>query len=1209
MAAAVEPTSPAHGEYEPSEQQTQSQSQSQEKQLREEQELHRTDTESPQSQGLDPAEDPLRNAPTFKDDVVPERQEEDAPQEKPKSPGFVEKTMQKLGLNDVLLKCMFKGSVAPVIGLAIYQAEPVMRILTTLGYLVGVITVLALTVLPRGKFIQNMILNCLSTAVGCAMAMLINYTAVQARLHTSDLREMAAFIQANGRAPYNSSQSAVCGVWLFFQIWLSNVIRAKYPAFNVPVIIYSIVVNISCTFGPEFPTLATAETFIQRLLTAIFMGLAIATAVSLIVFPISSRQVVAKQMAGVLGLFKKSIVLEKQYLQGLEKEDMFGLEITETSAGRSEPERKGGKKDKGPKLTKEQKTALALRGTIGAIRELMGKIYGDMTFAKRDIAWGHLSAKDFGEMFNLIRMCVIPMTGIGTIMDIFQRVGRERGWDGECPPDDGGLFQRFKPIGKEESQRIWNDIMKQLHEPFEILSEAISQGIDHAGILLKLFPQPKAQKKAAAGKTTGTDPDVEASGGELRLGQVGFSSVINAKVEEFNSRKGEILRLWAKDKGLCSDGNFENWSKDATRLFEKRRNDQAQLYVILYLEKLMQATGEAVQDLVAFAEAKTEDGTMTKKRLIFPNGRRLRKWFLGIFSNEDSTAEDSPDIMETGTNVVYLGQGWMNKKDPEHLPASNAWERFGNGVRRFSRFFGSPESVFGFRVACATMTIGIIAFLESSQRFFIQQRLVWAMIIIAIGMTQTSGQSTFGFLCRVGGTFIAMVNCFIIYYIVDYKVPGIFVFLWLFIFIEYYFFFKYPQFIPAAMICIVTQVLILGYELQTNLLGIAASESSGQPYYPLYELAPYRLATVAAGAFVAFFWTVFPSPFTDRTWLRKDLSAVLYLLANYSSVVHTTMKATMIGTVGDMEIPGTPAHSLFKVRRKLFGKLTLLLPSLQMHANFQKFEPSLGGKFPEKQYQDIILRSTRIMNYCTLMSYVLTYLAPKGPAESSDKAWMHVLGEVFEDVSPVQNQILSTLTLLSNSLLSGQSLPPYLPLPKPYEMTRHLLSMPAETNFNSQQKSGSGAARQSSSSSSSSASSASSSAPSHNNAAGEPSRHNTSTTNNDSTGSQKDKPLEAWSLLDARNMEQKGYTEFAVLQVCSTLIIGDLQGLIATVADLVGTVDFSFRVEHTASDDSSVSDLGSVRRVGTWASRAAEARAASVAAGGAGGEKGKGKKD
>lgn len=655
--------------------------------------------------------------------------------------------------------------------------------------------------------------------------MLITYSSVQARLNTSNLEEMAAYIAANGRAPYNSSQSAVCGVWLVFNIWFANVIRAKFPAFNMPVIIYSIVVNISCTFGPEFPTVATAEAFIKRLIIAIFMGLAIGAGASLFIFPISSRQVVSKQMAGVLALFKRSISLEKDYLQSLEKEDMFALEIVETSAGRSEPERKGGKKDKGPPLTQEQKNALALRGTIAATRELMGKIYGDLKFAKRDIAWGHLAASDFSEVFNLIRMFIIPMTGIGTIMDIFQRVGRERGWDGSGEAD-GGLFQHFKPLDKEESQRIWNDIMKQLHEPFEILSEAIIQGIDHGGILLKLFPQPKGQKKA------GADADVEASGGQLSPGQVGFSQVINEKIETFNSRKSEILRIWAKEKGLSSDGRPQNWDKENTRLFEKRRNDQAQLYVILYLEKLMQATGEAVQDFVAFAESKVHDGTLAKKRLIFPNGRRLRKWILGIFNSEDSTAEDSPDILERGTNVVYLGQGWMHKRDPEHLPAANAWQKFGNGIRACSRFFGSPESMFGVRVACATMTIGIVAFLEQTQRFFLEQRLVWAMIIIAIGMTQTSGQSIFGFLCRVGGTFMAMVNCFIIWYIVDYRTPGVFVFLWLFIFVEYYFFFKYPQFIPAIMICIVTQVLILGYEIQTQSLGIAASEASGQPYYP-----------------------------------------------------------------------------------------------------------------------------------------------------------------------------------------------------------------------------------------------------------------------------------------------------------------------------------------------------------------------------------------
>lgn len=218
----------------------------------------------------------------------------------------------------------------------------------------------------------------------------------------------------------------------------------------------------------------------------------------------------------------------------------------------------------------------------------------------------------------------------------------------------------------------------------------------------------------------------------------------------------------------------------------------------------MQATGEAVRDFVGFAEEKTRDGSIGKKHLIVPSGRRLKKWLLSVVG-EDSTAEESPDVLERGGNVVLVGQGWK-RKDPEHLPATNFWQRLGNGLRDFSNFFGSPESIFGIRAAIATMTVGIIAFLESTQRFFITNRLVWAMIIIAIGMTQTSGQSIFGFFCRVGGTAIAMVNCFIIWYIVNRHTVGVLVFLWLFTFVEFYFFFKFPQFIPGIMIMIVTQV-------------------------------------------------------------------------------------------------------------------------------------------------------------------------------------------------------------------------------------------------------------------------------------------------------------------------------------------------------------------------------------------------------------------
>jgi hypothetical protein len=164
---------------------------------------------------------------------------------------------------------------------------------------------------------------------------------------------------------------------------------------------------------------------------------------------------------------------------------------------------------------------------------------------------------------------------------------------------------------------------------------------------------------------------------------------------------------------------------------------------------------------------------MKKNRLILPGQRRIKKWILSIGKEDVSVDNESPDSMENGSRNIYMGSGWNPVKDPEHLPPNSVWQHFGNGIRKIPHFLGSTESAFGFRVACATLTVGIAAFLKETQRFFIEQRLVWAMIIIvrtpsqilgipntniaqAIGMTITSGQSMFGFFGRVAGTTVAM---------------------------------------------------------------------------------------------------------------------------------------------------------------------------------------------------------------------------------------------------------------------------------------------------------------------------------------------------------------------------------------------------------------------------------------------------------------------
>ncbi|KXX82691.1 hypothetical protein MMYC01_201068 [Madurella mycetomatis] len=1060
----------------------------------------------------------------------------------------------RLGLDAPTLMAMFKGSLPPIIGIAMYQAPAVSSYFQTLGYLIPVISVLALAILPRGKFMMNFLLNLLVITFGSALSMLALWSAIQARHHTTPPGS-----QPTLGPTYNSSQSAVCAIWLFASIWFGNVVRAKLPAFNLPVIIYCILVNASATYGPFMTSTAAARAFIEQLLTAMLVALALAFAVNILVFPVSSRLVVFKEFAGGIGLLRQIVSLQDAYLISLQSDDMFAT-LTHTDTlldkvgGHTSQQQAGGK----PKLTKEAKAARGLQEAGAKVRAVMGKLHADMPFAKRDIAWGKLDAKDLSKMFNLFRNIYIPVLGMVTIVDIFKRVSERYGWDvADDAPEE-------VVVEKEKEKYVWNKVMKQMHEPFGILSEALDQGLEHAGICLELLPRPK-NGSPKRGKPASDPPRVDIEAGEgLKPGDRGFTEVINGKVDAFHSKKGELLRIWIREKGF--DLNEDNINP--TRLPSER--DQVQLNVILYMENLMHASGDAVQELVAFADGKIRDGTMSRKRLITPTFRRLRKWILAVFSSEDSSAEHAPDLMET-----------------KHLPPVTAWERFGNALRKIPKFFGSEESSFGFRVACATMTVGIVAFLEHTQQFFMAQRLVWAMIIIALGMTMTSGQSFFGFLCRVGGTVVAMCISLIIWYIVNERPPGAIVFLWLSIFIEYYFFLKYPRFVPAVMIAIVTQVMIIGYELQVLAIGREVAERTGQPYYPTYLLAPYRLACVAGGSLIAFFWTIFPSPLTDRTWLRRDLSATLYLVANYFGVIRSTIQSNVCGTAGDVNTPGTPAYQLFKVSRKIFGKVTMLISSMSQHSEWQRWEPTIGGKYPREAYDNIILRSTRIIAYLTLVSYTLkhpTRLRPMdgdredGSAESprrprsrgnpgplasrsssvssTAQQWAAALSEVFTALKPSHHAIVSTLTLLSSSLLSGQRLPPFLPLPRPHEVAGQLArlrrqSISASTVPERDDAVGDGGPVRM-------VNSRTGRDHSHREGSGA-GTHVRNRNRNRNRNHSRHRNAAVANVLDPRNMEQPGYAEFAVLQVCTTLVCDDLEELVKAVSGLVGVVDFSFR--------------------------------------------------
>jgi hypothetical protein len=147
---------------------------------------------------------------------------------------------------------------------------------------------------------------------------------------------------------------------------------------------------------------------------------------------------------------------------------------------------------------------------------------------------------------------------------------------------------------------------------------------------------------------------------------------------------------------------------------------------------------------------------------------------------------------------------------------------------------------------------------------------------------------------------------------------------------------------------------LVGYELQVRVIGIPRAISTGQPYYPVYELAPYRLLTVGAGSLIAYIWTIFPVPITEGSILRRDLGRSLFLLAKYLSSVTATIDQRIQNVEGDMTIKSSPGRQVQKMREKLLDQQVALINSMRQNLIDMDWEPPFGGDFPKETYAAII---------------------------------------------------------------------------------------------------------------------------------------------------------------------------------------------------------------------------------------------------------------
>ena len=471
----------------------------------------------------------------------------------PKQPSRLGRWWAKVGLDLPTVMMMAKGSLAPTIGLSMYQATAVAKTYTTIGYLIPIVSLLSMPILPRAKFLQNLFLNVIAVCTGAALSMLGIFCVIKARENTSGPKTPPT--------AYNSSASAVAAVWLFFIIWLLNSCRAARPQLQLPIIITSIFTVVAFTYAPSFPTMAYAEAFVKKLLSAFLTGFALATGVSLFVFPVTARKVVLGEITGFLKLVQQGIGAQGAYMHSLESPTMFSP-VEDGHFGEA-------KNDNLQSTSIPSPEAAALKGSVSALAALYGKFHGDLGFGKREVAWGYLCASDLDAISEMMRNILIPMIGLSTITDIFQRAANHNGWNVD-DEDDPELAEK-----KRSDKQKWNEIMRTLHEPYETLAVAMNEGLDHVLFTLHLQKKPKTAKA-----------DVEARGNEPKPGDPRFAAFLEEKVKTFYLQREAALKEWCTQQGVdmqADVADFKNRFVPETAEYMQHTVAQRRLYLVLYV--------------------------------------------------------------------------------------------------------------------------------------------------------------------------------------------------------------------------------------------------------------------------------------------------------------------------------------------------------------------------------------------------------------------------------------------------------------------------------------------------------------------------------------------------------------------------------------------------------------------------------------------------
>ncbi|KAM5501380.1 hypothetical protein McanMca71_000111 [Microsporum canis] len=803
-------------------------------------------------------------------------------------------------------------------------------------------------------------------------------------------------------------------------------------------------------------SLSTGLEEIRRLLLAFLIGFATSAGVSLFILPTTSRSTFFHSIKDYPAIVKEILDAQVAFVKCSEDEGPWQITRRATIARRRTNTMPKSHKDKAKNDGKENESseskskATQLKSAIQNLSSIQSSASAELYFAKQEIAWGKLTAEDLETLFALLRSILLPLSGISMLPEVFRKLTKtvEAADLAEVPVNDYGyrpVVGGRPPLMPGESQYEMPEITEHFVHPLcdrlETAAGLVEAGFQHAFTTLQLIKPPKRHGASS------NPQDEEAPEDKYVPGNPRFAAEFERKLDEYFALRKHLPEKWAT---LTAFAPFHARGSIA----QEPRTIQKEFFVLLFIGHLQDILLQAVLELVYFADSKVADGSMKSKRLHFPKRESVKQWFFASDPEEkenekdDNTAEKEKQKKDSHP---LKGRDPLKSRypDPEHMPPTNTWQRIGSGLRAVSHFLSSEQSLFGVRVAVAAFCSAILAYLQQTQSFFFQTRVIWVVIVTLIGMNPTSGNSLFGLMGRIIGTILATILALVVC-------------------LKYYPYLKNPRFIGPTIIGVITFNLIIASELLSRKLGVDKVEAAGLPYYPTYLFGPYRCVAVIAACAISFFWIIFPSPTSAGSRVRKKLGRSLFVLANFYSCMHTSIEVWINQEQGDINDSQSPGRLLDHARTKLLAEEMALLKSLRVFSDFTRYEPPIGGRFPKETYDNIISAIQAILTSMDLMALATRNLERMSghcsTRSTSPTINNHIPGtirnrsmstasrhQVAEGERWIQNLakaanspefrsgvITSVLYHLSAAVTNCLCLPPYLAPPHPFPLARRL---------------------------------------------------------------------------------------------------------------------------------------------------------------------------